>query len=244
MSLRKSVVSGVTSALAFVILISNPKAGAAQFTPRQTTGQERVQPRTATDPLHSKSVAPAKKITKRSHSVNVIIPFQTIRRDSNLLYVGQRHVLTYGVEGVLRRTITFVCVDGHEVRRDVRKTIIRKPVAKVVLVGTRIRPKSRSTVLSGRSEDGFAVIKTLTVEATAYVGGGRTATGVIAAPGVVAVDPSVIPLGTKLYIPGIGVVRAEDTGGAIIGNHIDICMSSYSQADNWGVRTIEVYEIQ
>ena len=59
--------------------------------------------------------------------------------------------------------------------------------------------------------------------------------------GVVAVDPKVIPLGTKLYIEGYGYAVAEDTGGAIKGNRIDLCFTSRAQADNFGRRNVKVY---
>ncbi|MDD6164390.1 MAG: 3D domain-containing protein, partial [Anaerovibrio slackiae] len=58
---------------------------------------------------------------------------------------------------------------------------------------------------------------------------------------IVAVDPDVIPLGTKVYIPGYGTAVAADTGGAIRGNKIDLCMESYGEAINFGRRSVEVY---
>ena len=85
-----------------------------------------------------------------------------------------------------------------------------------------------------------------TMEATAYLpsdggGSGITATGIAAARGVVAVDPNVIPLGSRVYIPGYGVAIAADTGGAIRGERIDLCMESYGEAMNFGRRYVEVY---
>ena len=62
--------------------------------------------------------------------------------------------------------------------------------------------------------------------------------------GVVAVDPSVIPLGTRLYIPGYGMAVAADTGGAIVGDRIDLCMESYGEAMDFGRRTIKVYILE
>lgn len=59
-------------------------------------------------------------------------------------------------------------------------------------------------------------------------------------PNVIAVDPSVIPLGSKVEVPGFGVFIAGDTGGAIKGNKIDIHFSTVQQALNWGRRTITV----
>lgn len=86
----------------------------------------------------------------------------------------------------------------------------------------------------------------ISMEATAYLpcdgdGAGITATGIAAGYGIVAVDPSVIPLGTRLYIPGYGTALAADTGGAIRGNKIDLCMESYGEAMRFGRRSVEVY---
>ncbi len=58
--------------------------------------------------------------------------------------------------------------------------------------------------------------------------------------GLVAVDPNVIPLGTKLYIPGYGHAVADDIGGAIKGNRIDLAMDSIDEAMQYGVRSVEV----
>ena len=85
-----------------------------------------------------------------------------------------------------------------------------------------------------------------TMEATAYLptdgsGAGITATGIPARRGVVAVDPGVIPLGSRVYIPGYGVAIAADTGGAIRGQKVDLCMETYGECMNFGRRNIEVY---
>jgi 3D (Asp-Asp-Asp) domain-containing protein len=57
----------------------------------------------------------------------------------------------------------------------------------------------------------------------------------------VAVDPDVIPLGTRLYIPGYGLALAADTGGDIVGNRIDLCMEAHSDAWSFGRRMVKVY---
>ncbi|MDE8692446.1 3D domain-containing protein, partial [Faecalibacterium sp. DFI.5.82] len=57
---------------------------------------------------------------------------------------------------------------------------------------------------------------------------------------VIAVDPNVIPLGTKVHVEGYGEATAADTGGAIKGNKIDVFVPSKSDAINWGVRTVKV----
>lgn len=86
----------------------------------------------------------------------------------------------------------------------------------------------------------------LHMTATAYHpsdgdGAGITATGTRAGYGTIAVDPSTIPLGTSVYIPGYGSAVAADTGGAIQGNRVDLCMETFEECYNFGVRNVEVY---
>jgi len=80
----------------------------------------------------------------------------------------------------------------------------------------------------------------LVVSATCYDLPGHTATGMPVGPGVVAVDPSVIPLGSKLYIPGYGNGIAADVGSGIRGAMIDLWYSSFSQCAAWGRRTVTI----
>ena len=99
------------------------------------------------------------------------------------------------------------------------------------------------------SGNDFAYSNIMSMEASAYLpadggGSGITATGIPAGYGVVAVDPSVIPLGTRLYIPGYGEAIAADTGGAIRGYMIDLCMESYSEAMQFGRRNVTVYVLE
>lgn len=105
-----------------------------------------------------------------------------------------------------------------------------------------------SKYLSGITKTG-AGARTFTVSSTAYTAycsgcSGRTATGINlrANPNkkVIAVDPRVIPLGSKVYVEGYGLAVAGDTGGAIKGNKIDVFMSSHSKALNWGRRSVKV----
>lgn len=88
--------------------------------------------------------------------------------------------------------------------------------------------------------------KTLSMEATAYSGGTLTAMGLkpVRDPGgisTIAVDPSVIPLGSKVYIPGYGYAIASDTGGVIKGNIIDLYMNSHDECISWGRRQVTLH---
>ncbi|MHB8968353.1 MAG: PcsB-like coiled-coil domain-containing protein [Thermoleophilia bacterium] len=80
---------------------------------------------------------------------------------------------------------------------------------------------------------------TFSVTSTAYCLTGRTATGMYAGPGIIAVDPGVIPLGSQVYVSGYGNAIAADTGGAIRGNKIDVWLPC-SDAYIWGVRTVNI----
>ena len=80
----------------------------------------------------------------------------------------------------------------------------------------------------------------LTVTATGYALSGTTATGLPVGWGVVAVDPSIIPLGTHMTIPGYGEAVAADTGGSVVGATIDLWFPSTAQANAWGRRTVTI----
>lgn len=80
----------------------------------------------------------------------------------------------------------------------------------------------------------------LVVLATAFCLSGTTATGTHVAPGTIAVDPRVIPLHSRLVIPGYGRGVALDTGSAVKGAHIDVWFSSCARAIQWGARHIRI----
>ncbi len=71
-----------------------------------------------------------------------------------------------------------------------------------------------------------------------------TATGTLCRYGVIATDPSFIPLGTKVYIPGYGYAVAEDTGGAIVGNKIDVAFDTIGECYEFGRQWIDLYIIE
>ena len=88
--------------------------------------------------------------------------------------------------------------------------------------------------------------RALYVSATAYSAhdpgnGNRTATGTLVRRGVIAVDPSVIPLGTRVFIPGYGEAVAEDIGSGIHGNRIDVAFDSHAEALMFGRQELEIF---
>ena len=82
--------------------------------------------------------------------------------------------------------------------------------------------------------------RTITVSATGYSLPGSTSSGLRVGWGVVAVDPSLIPLGTHMTIPGYGEAVAADTGGGVVGSTIDLWFPSTAQANAWGRRTVTI----
>ena len=101
------------------------------------------------------------------------------------------------------------------------------------VIGIKGRDNMRNNNIQGRK---------LHVKATAYCNDPITSTGVKPRPmHTLAVDPKVIPYGTKVYIPQFGkVFVAEDCGGAIKGNRIDIYMGSYNECMKFGVQNIDI----
>jgi 3D (Asp-Asp-Asp) domain-containing protein/peptidoglycan hydrolase CwlO-like protein len=102
------------------------------------------------------------------------------------------------------------------------------------------RSRQLTAVASGSTIEPGLGGRTLTVTATGYAIKGRTATGAPTGWGIVAVDPSVIPLGTRMTIPGYGSGVAADTGTAVRGATIDLWFPSLAQARAWGRRTVTI----
>lgn len=117
----------------------------------------------------------------------------------------------------------------------VPETTVREdppPPVVVTIAPTSTTIEAEVTIGGGRSLGVFS--------ATCYALRGTTATGSEAGPGSIAVDPSVIPLGTELDVEGYGRGRAVDTGGAIRGRRIDVWKSSEAACVEWGRRPVEV----
>jgi 3D (Asp-Asp-Asp) domain-containing protein len=112
----------------------------------------------------------------------------------------------------------------------------RKVVAKAQVVQSQTAPAPAAATVSSVTDG----TRTLTVTSTGYSMPGRTATGLPVGLGIVAVDPAVIPLGTRLSIPGYGEGVAADTGGAVQGLTIDLWFPTLAGALAWGRRTVTI----
>jgi 3D (Asp-Asp-Asp) domain-containing protein len=131
-------------------------------------------------------------------------------------------------------------------------TLIPALLFSAALVTSGLQPAEAPTVIEapGTSISEYRQIEApepepMIFEATAYCyTGNRTATGTWPSRGTIAVDPAIIPLGTRLYVEGYGEGIAEDTGGAIQGEIIDLYMESEDECWAWGRRTVEVRIIE
>lgn len=187
------------------------------------------------DPIEAMMTLSLTSVTEKTVATTEAIPYKTVERTNNSLKSGESRVVQEGKDGQ-RSVISKEIYHGDELveTKFVEKKVITAAQDKIVEVG----PKN---VINGMTYS-----KAISAKVTAYTPydagcSGTTATGTKAGYGTIAVDPKVIPLGTKVYIPGYGTAIAADTGGAIKGNRVDVCYGSKAEAFGWGVRNTTVY---
>lgn len=194
------------------------------------------------------------RVRRELVSQNEIIPYGVERKANNSIDKGVEEVVSKGKNGVCEKTYMVVYEDNKEVRKLLlSNAIVSEPVKEVVEYGT------IATYTASRGNT-IRYKKVLEMSATAYTasfkdtkkhpgdpGFGITYTGVRVKKGIVAVDPKVIPLGSRLYIEGVGntpdygYAVAADIGSAIKGNKIDLYMDSQDVVDKWGRKKVKVY---
>ena len=173
------------------------------------------------------------------------IPFETVYREVDFIPRGTSAVVSSGIAGVVNRTYSVRLVNGNvESSELISESVVSNPVAAIAQIGV----GGVYTAADGKT---YSYSHYIDVTATAYgqndgASGEWTYTGKRATWGVIAVDPNVIPLHTKVYVVGdygdYGVNYAEDIGGGIKGKRIDICMDcSLEEMLQFGVRQMRVY---
>ena len=185
-------------------------------------------------------ISPTNKLTTEIRD----IPYEVEMRNNDNLPRGRQNVISPGQNGQEKVTYREIKVGSETVRQELNREVVSEPVPEIVEVGT---GNNLNMIETSR---GFVRYRSArTVEASAYTmaegsGTGLTSTGVVPYHGVVAVDPDVIPYGTRMYIPGYGFAVAADCGGAINGNTIDLFMEDYGDAISWGRRDVTVYFLE
>ncbi len=174
---------------------------------------------------------------------------KTVTRLSLLVAPGSSKLIARGRPGLAEVRVQYAQRDGGPVhQRIVSTTLIRKSESRIVAQG--IGPSTLAAFEArGMSQMVSVARGAIRMMATAYTAGsaggdGMTASGKRAGYGIVAVDPRIIPLGTRLYIPGYGIAIAGDTGGAIVGKRIDLGFDSLRGAMLFGRRDVTVYRLK
>lgn len=173
------------------------------------------------------------------------LPYEKVIKEDNNLEKGIEKVEQVGEEGSVVIEFTVVYENNEKKKEHNRtETIIKAPKDEIIAKGTKEKivenPKEIKKDIKV-SRGSFSSGKVVTMEATAYTHtGNKTATGIYPYVGVIAVDPKVIPLGTKVHVEGYGNAIAADTGGAIKGNIIDVFFNSRGECMNWGRKMVKV----
>jgi|SRR5680860_14583 len=193
------------------------------------------------------------KITNKIEIVDTEIPFDTQYVESDKLLPGKSEIQKKGENGILRQVIKTFEVGGQISDQQVQSSFeFKSPRLEVILRNSKPVPKKKviiqkpsPTAIENLELDKMKISLTLTVEATAYTyTGNKTATGVEPREGLIAVDPKVIAMGSKIYVQGYGYAIAADTGGAILGNRIDVFFPTLRQCIDWGRKSVQVYVLQ
>ncbi|MGB6714541.1 MAG: 3D domain-containing protein [Candidatus Cybelea sp.] len=177
---------------------------------------------------------------------------RTIHQLNPLLPPGRIKVIVSGSPGAREAWVHYEQRDGGPVHRVVLfSKVLRAPKTRVVAEGIGSSPLAEFEAhgIAHMASMTRSVMDAMEMVATGYTadsagGGGTTAIGRRAGYGIVAVDPRIIPLGTKLYIIGYGFAVAGDTGGAILGHRIDLGFDSLHSALLFGRRDVTVYRIK
>jgi Uncharacterized protein conserved in bacteria len=182
------------------------------------------------------------------------IPFSVVKRVNARLDKGVERVAKQGEEGVREKQYKIVTEDGKETEKKLVKDVVAlSPVSMILEFGSVLNHKTARG-------DTIRYKKVLDMKASAYTasyeetgkrpgdpGYGITSSGIRVKKGVIAVDPRVIPIGTRVYIevagktPDYGYAVAADTGSGIKNNRIDLYVDDYQDALDFGIKKCKVY---
>lgn len=202
---------------------------------------DRVEPKADTQ-VTENMVVNVIRVEKVTDVVEAPVDFAVVTRKDSSLPAGVEQIVTKGEKGLEKQTFEVILENGKEASRKLISTEkVKDSKDKVVALGTKQIKKQ-----TARGYDG-PVKKEFYVKATAYTAycngcSGKTATGVNLRTNpdakVIAVDPDVIPLGTKVWVEGYGHAIAADTGSAIKGNKIDLFIPDEKTVDSYGNKTV------
>ncbi|WP_458411431.1 ubiquitin-like domain-containing protein [Schinkia sp. CFF1] len=204
---------------------------------------DRVEPE-ANSQVTKNMVVKITRVEKVTDVVEAPVDFAVVTRKDSSLPSGEKRVVDQGEKGLEKQTFEVILENGKEVSRKlVSSEKVKDSKDKIVALGTKPIKKQTSRGYDNPVKKEFYVQATAY---TAYCSGctGKTATGVNLRtnPGakVIAVDPDIIPLGTKVWVEGYGYAIAADTGSSIKGNKIDLFMSNEKEVGSYGRQTVKI----
>jgi len=208
------------------------------------------------EPDLNKNVEPNGKIKivrveKVTDVVEEPIDYAVITKKDSTMAEGTEKVVQQGKEGLLKKEYEVTKENGKEVKRKlIAETTVKNSINKIVTVGTKVMvaqvSRGKTVAANSAAPSGGKEMYMNATAYTAYCNGcsGVTATGINlrANPNlkVIAVDPNVIPLGSKVWVEGYGYAVAGDTGGAIKGNRIDVFVASKEEAYRFGRKQVKI----
>lgn len=203
---------------------------------------DRVEP-ALKEKVKEETVVHITRIEKVTDVVEQPINFAVITQKDDDLPHGTEKVLKEGTEGLVSKKYEVTKENGKEISRKLlSETTVKEKQDKIVSVGI----KGEVVQLASRGEESGQEVYVNSTAYTASCNGcsGRTATGIDlkANPNakVIAVDPSFIPLGTKVYVEGYGYAVAADTGGSVKGQKIDVFFATKAEAYRWGNKQVKI----
>lgn len=188
------------------------------------------------------------RVEEKIDKIEMKMDFTNQVNKSDELDKGITRVAKKGSPGLKELSIKVIFENGIEIKREiVEEKVLKEPVNGMIDEGT------RTTFVSSRGQV-TRFVRAMKMTATAYDATfescgkhpdhpqyGITYSGLRVRPGIVAVDPRIIPLGTYLYVEGYGEALAADIGGAIKGNRIDLYYESPEDVAKYGKRAVKVY---
>lgn len=210
---------------------------------------DRVTPK-PDQPLHQGEQITIVRVTEWVTRMRRSVAAPVEHRISYQMRPGAVKVLSRGKPGEEEVTLRYIQREGKPLAtRIVSHHLLAKPKPKVIAEGVGDWSRFRTLASRGGASGGTIAYTAIEMRASAYTPycagcDGYTATGQRAGYGIVAVDPSFIPLGTRLFIPGYGPAIAGDTGSAIRGDRIDLCFDTRAEAMAFGRRAITVYVLR
>jgi uncharacterized protein YabE (DUF348 family) len=203
---------------------------------------DRVEP-PLTEKIKDNGVINVVRVEKVTDVVEEPIKFAIVTKKDSSLAKGQEKTISNGQQGVVSRKYEVILENGKEVSRKLLgENKLKEKQDKIVAVGTK---ELAVQVSRGSTGSGVEYYVSTTAYTAACNGcSGHTSTGINlhANPNakVIAVDPRVIPLGTKVYVDGYGYAVAADTGTNIKGYKIDVFFSSKAEAYRWGRKKVKI----